>query len=312
MLALLTCGFLFALFGWLAGALAAALGVRAVWIWLAYYALSELVERRGWTHRPDWRASRFAAWVGRTLMRTRFTDESAAALRALGAGPHVFVCEPHGPACLHLVFGFAAHGGALPPVLAERTRVVAHWVYRGVPLLRNLYAAFGVIDSSAGSVRRALAAGDSVALSPSGIAGLWLSLCPRPLLDADEADQWRDAVHVWRRDSLGCFEYASRRGATVVPVLSPDEDATYRRYLTHWNLPPLVLTLGRWLVCQHLPVLEWRVGRTVPTRRGHVAVGANETADRAYWELAQLGGATHRVWVRHCWQSAAELARGAE
>jgi hypothetical protein len=258
-------------------------------------------------------------------MRTRFSAESVERLRTLGAGPHVFVCEPHGPACLHLVFGFAAHGGALPPALAERTLVVAHWIYLVVPLLRNVYAAFGVVDSSAGSLHRALADGYSLALSPSGVAGLWLSLRPPARVanggggggvactgDDDCAEQRAPAVDVWRRASLGCFAYAARHAALVVPVLSPDEDHVYARCLTALGVAPLVLTLGPWLVRPRLPVLEWRVGRVCHTRIGRYQRPADDVADSAYAELRELGGATHRVVVRRSLLSAAELARGAE
>ena len=57
---------------WLFSALAAALGCAEVLIWIIYYTTSHALESQRLTHRPDWRASRFAAWVGRRLMRTQF------------------------------------------------------------------------------------------------------------------------------------------------------------------------------------------------------------------------------------------------
>lgn len=284
MIAILVSLAFFAAFAPLARYVAQQTGIGIGWVWLAYYAGSEWLDRSRLTHAPSWRASRLAAYLGRVVMRTRFS--SLGVLDSLGAGPHMFVCEPHGVACLHLVFGFAAHGGALPEHVASRTLVVAHWLYKLVPILRNIYAVFGVIDNSAYAIECALDEGYSVALIPSALVGK-----DRSLTWTDDSKDEDARTVVWRRSQLGWAVYAARRRASVVPVLSPREDEAYRRGMTHFAWP-FVLPLGWWFI-RPVVDIEFRVGAPI-------AHGTHATlAARTYATLRELGAPTHHVDVKH-------------
>lgn len=279
MLFLLSCLPFFAVFAWLASLVADALGVRPLYVWIGYYALSEMLESRHLTKSHALRASRLVAYVGRVLMRCDYSAEAKQRLEQLAKSGQqvVFACEPHGIACSHMVWGFAAHGGALPDMLASRTLVVAHVVFKCIPIVRNLYAAFGVIDNRASSVQQALQDGYSIALVPSSILGKAKSLsAPAPV--ADDDDDALPAVTIWRRASMGCFAYARRRNIAFVPVLSPDEDYAYRRFVTASGSPLWVLALGWWLVRPYCD-LEWRVGRTLAPGAKSVASFAQSVYD---------------------------------
>jgi len=278
---------LYLLFSWfhaLASTLAWALGVSELYIWAAYFAASYACESRLHTHRPDWRGGWLAAFVGRVLQRTAFANPGR--LETLDRRQYIFACYPHGIAPLHLIFGFAAHGGqpGLPPELAARTLVVAHWIFKGVPLLRNLYAAFGVIGSDRASVKWALDAGYSLAIAPGGLAAKSDSLLER-------RDDDRVYVHT-SRNRLGIYEYANRYGCPIVPIFSPHEDDTYLRLFTRLRCAPLVLVLGRWLVFQRRDELRWTVGRPVSPRE------TREATARAVCRELEENAAPHRiVWV---------------
>jgi hypothetical protein len=302
MIALLTCTALFLVFGWLASAVADALSISALWIWLVYYMLSEVIESRRLTHMPSWRSSRFISFIGRTLLRTRFDERSRTYLQSLPLDrQYMFVCEPHGIACYHLVAGFAGHGGdGLRPEIAARTLVVAHQSFLFVPLLRNLYAVFGVIDERPATINSALDAGFSLALIPSALVGKWHSMLGSSL-EQQPSDYGRHPTTVYRRESFGCFKYAHRRRMSVVPVLSPDEDYALTRYFTAYGFAPLVVTIGSLLVRPVIPLVEWRVGpRLASTDPG---MTPQKLASLTYHELQQLGAATHSVAVERCGDS---------
>lgn len=274
----------------IASTIAQLLSLSPLYVWIAYYAASEFVERRRWSHSPRLRACAAVAYVGRVLIGASFSRDSVERLRALDPRrQRLFVNEPHGVAVTHLAFGFAAHGGALPDALAERTLVVAHVVFKYIPIVRNLYAAFGVIDNSSATINRALNDGYSLALVPSGLSGKWTSLmAPSPV---DESDEHCVTVLVRRRDSIGCFVYAARRALSIVPVLSPEEDHVYRRFLREFRHPYTVLALGRWFILPYAPI-EWRVGAEIaPSDRAHTL------ATRTYNALSSIGEPHYKVVV---------------
>lgn len=310
MIALLTCAILYALFFYLARCLANALNIGSVYVWIAYFAISELVETNGWTRCPSLRSSAFVRFIGREFMRCRFTADSLATMAAFStSAQYMFVCEPHGIACLLLVFGFAAHGDdGLPSSIANRTLVIAHHSYRYIPILRNIYAVFGVIDERPATLKRVLAAGYSVALIPSALSGKWHSMLPR----SSEANADRDIglypVEIIRRRGVGCFEYARRFGLTIVPVLTPDEDYIYLRYPLAGDFVPLMITAGSWLIRPLISRVEWRIGTPIHTADSR-HTRAHDLAAMVYRELQRLGGVTHQVWVRTCNDDIADLAR---
>ena len=75
---------------------------------------------------------------------------------------------------------FAGYGterslrNALGPLAASRVRVVSHWIALGIPFVRELYAVFGVVDSSRATVFGAL---------ERGAHGVW-----RDLVEGDAPD----------------------------------------------------------------------------------------------------------------------------
>jgi hypothetical protein len=295
MLVLATVVLLFAIAHYLAAAIAWLLGVSELSVWAAYYVGSYLLERHLGTHRPDLRGNWFAAYVGRDLQRTAFSNPDA--LRRLDPKKrHIFLCYPHGVAPFHLIHGFAAHGGGgLAPELADKTLVVAHWCFKCIPFLRNLYGVYGVIGSDAASVKWALENGYSIALTPGGLAGKWSSLVDDRDADVKEPGRAPTVVVHRSRDRLGVFAYAARYDSVVVPIFGPDEDYTYRRFFRWTRFAPLVLITGSYVVFQHLSRLEWLVGRPIEARRDQ---SGDSVARAVYAELAALAQSSHRIdWV---------------
>lgn len=277
MLGLLSCAAFFYLTHWLVCLVATPFTFHYFAVWLAYYAASECVEWYGLLHMPSWRRSRFARYIGRTLYRSRFsTDlEHTSSYSEIKTGPIMFILEPHGYASLHMVFGFAAHGGALPRDIADRTFVVAHWTCRLLPIIRNIFSAFGVIYSNRSHVERVLKRGYNIAVCASGITGKYMAMRNYEVLK-DAENQYRyaydtgspyvyndygmdtrlrfadgsplhngcsiycDMVVVQRSTKkLGCFKLAADYCATVYPVFSPCERNTFASS-GHWlaNLLP--------------------------------------------------------------------------
>lgn len=293
MLFILSCLPFFLLFAWLASRVADALGVSTVYVWIAYYVASELVESRRLTHSPALRSSRLIGYLGRVVMRCGFSHAAAQRLAEVASENEqvLFPCEPHGIGCSPMVWGFAAHGGALPESLARRTLVVGHVVFKTIPIVRNLYAIFGVIDNCASTIQAALDDGYSLALVPSSILGKAKSLSIRYVDQPEENARLR--VTIWRRSSIGCFVYAQRRRMSIVPVISPEEDYGYRLFFNdgRWFW---VLATGWWFVRPYYK-LEWRVGRTLSTASSNAA----SIAASVYSEYAEMVKGDYDLVVRH-------------
>lgn len=268
--------------------LSAAFDVSYWWFFFGYYVVSEYVEFHHLTRMNSWRSSRIIQFIGRTLMRTRFTAESHQRLLALGSQQCIFMCEPHGVACLMLVFGFAAHGDALPASIADKTLVVAHWCFRLIPFVRNLYGIFGVIDNSSSSITRALDTGHSLALVPSALVGKWYSLL------TNQRDQTiidgKESVFIYQRWSIGCFVYAARRTIPIVPVLSPNENFAFRLFFTEYGFAPLVLPIGWWFIRPYFDI-EWYVGAP------QIDTGYHTLARKYYAELKELAKPDYAVKI---------------
>jgi len=152
--------------------------------------------------------------------------------------PVIYACEPHGLACCHLAL-FANPGAELPPEQTRRIRVVSTPLTFLVPLVRLAYSLVGIVTSDLWIMSEILANGDSLALSPSGVAGKEHAVRSRDAADG--------RISILRpRRIPGFVRLAARHRCLVVPVLSPDENLTFHKLdspLVWW---PLVPMWGRW------------------------------------------------------------------
>lgn len=282
----------FILFQLIARAVANWFNVSVLTVWIVYFVVSELIESNMLTHSPQLRRLPIFAYLGRVVMRSDFTAESKKKLNELSSRQRLYMAETHGIACSHLVWGYAAHGGALPDHLADKTLVVASVVYKFVPILRNIYSALGVISNTRASIKRALRQGYSLALSPSGIVGKELSLIA-PVITAASDDT--ACVQIWRRSTLGCFMYAHRYKLPIVTVLSPEEDYLYRRFNVDSGSSWKVLAIGWWFVRPYQQAL-WRIGDEIESEG---VCNASKLADSVYASFCRLGANDYRVKVKY-------------
>ena len=280
-----TCAFIFILFHHAVVNSVSNSGVEKLLCWIFYYCVSEYVERRGWTHMPSWRVSRFARFV-RRFLSIRLAPSSVARLSDIvkqTVRPTIYMLGPHGMACFHMIFGFAAPGSevgecGLSEADVARIWIVAHPIYKIVPIVRNIYACFGVIGGKT-AVRQALERGDSLAVTPCGFEGKHHSLLNGPgklspeftytihrpnLVETRsnfDSDYHVDGVFIVRPEiNRGIFQLAMKFNSRLVHVLSPDEDCTFQRLNRGFGLTSFVITLGPWIYGQCLPVLEYHVG----------------------------------------------------
>lgn len=258
-------------------ALAASAGIGAL---LVYALLSESVGPSRYLRRhfaPRWMRAAFGGLVRDANLR-RLARNAA-------RRQYVFAVAPHGPAADGLVAGFAGHGVARPGALQrmlDATRVVAHRGYRAMPLVREIYAAFGVVPHSRTAVDAALAAGAHLALCPSGFAGTMRCIAAQAHPAAD------DCVTVYRRRRVGFCALAARRGAHVVPVLVLGTARSWR-CLGAALLPPLLAVH----VKTRTPV---RCVVGAPIAAAPYRARVDELAERYYGALIALG-AQHNVKV---------------
>lgn len=328
MIALLTMAAAFALFHVLVSYAAHALGVE-YWLLVAfYYIYSEILDRYGLQHAPWLRRSRFANYIGRRLFRTKFVMQQEVwdeIRRTRGA--KVFVCGPHGIACSHLVFGFAAYGAQWPDAVGARTYVVAHWIYLALPIVRNIYSAFGVVDSRQRTIEKVLARGDNIAICACGLIGKCHAVSGYRLVIDCATKQYKYVVPT--RDGrgafedgtpavgyerpelfpvalqrsthrLGIFKLAALHRATVFPVLSPHEDESYfvmapwmRQFVPDALVAAVIAVTplyGYWLVLQVRETIEWYVGNGVryAGRVPLTRLSVEQYADAVYDEFARL------------------------
>ncbi len=230
-----------------------------------YYALSTLLDRYNLQHMPWLRRCAVASYLGRHWFKTRLHLTQQVFDEIMQCkGPRVFMCGPHGIACVHLAFGFAAYGDLWPESVGARTYVVAHWCFLFIPIVRNIYSAFGVVDSSRATVERVLARGDNLALCPCGVMGKYHAMFNKDIVLDCATKEYKyvceddDGVLVFENDKpavgferpvnetavlqrstskLGCFKVAAHHEATVWPLLSPSENKNYHimapKFLKH-------------------------------------------------------------------------------
>jgi hypothetical protein len=182
------------------------------------------------------------------FLRTRFTQASLDVLRAIDPKRQIFfACAPHGPVSLHLCL-FAAQGGAdvgTATEIIERTVVMGHWLILLLPGVCQLFQLYGVVFSARSTVENALNKDANVALCVSGMPGKTFSQLKFSFnmkrVDGDK----KTCVIVPRRERNGFLFLAAKRGALIVPVLSPNEDYAYDDGLT--SLTSFLLFLSDYL-----------------------------------------------------------------
>jgi len=155
----------------------------------------------------------------------------------------IYACEPHGLCCSHLSL-FANPGSELNDDQCMPVHVVADWRAFLVPLVREVYALVGIITNLRFQMAAALSRGDSLALSPSGVAGKELAVhC---------SDVRGGAISVLRRRRVpGFVRMAAQYNCDIVPVLSRDENVAYGKPASDAGQPPkwwaTTSVSGRWI-----------------------------------------------------------------
>jgi len=234
------------------------------------------------------RSSAFSQYVGEHLYGARFDDVSKLRLQQLAeeGGTYVFCCDPHGAACQHMVWGFAAYGTRLPAALARRVYVVAHWCYLLLPFVNVIYEAFGVVPNTQHVMQRLLGRGDSIAVCPSGVPGKCCSVINPP-------KNARTITVLRRREKLGFLSMAVRNDAALVPVLSVNENNAFK----HTDITAGWFVYGRWLLFPVVDSLELRVGEPIPTGsyKHDDPASMEALADRLYAAVVALGGTDYTV-----------------
>jgi hypothetical protein len=227
-----------------------------------------------------------ARYIGESWYGVHFSATSQKQLQEIdqfGRAAYMFCCEPHNAACLHMVFGFAAHGGRLPERLASQLCVMAHKCYLALPFINVIYEAYGVVPNFQFVLERCLKRGTSVALCPSGIPGKIDAVLPRP------PGTPTNVVRIIRRrrDKLGFLSMATRHQVSLVPVLSVNEHNAFATTgaWAGW------LVYGRRLLLPFTSSLELRVGAPLSTAfYVHNNQASMEAlADRYYQEVVELG-----------------------
>jgi len=202
--------------------------------------------------------------------------------------PRIFVVEPHGMLCCGLSL-LAGPGTKLPPELTRRIHVVAHWSAFLFPIVGALYNIANMIPNCATSVLRCLRKGDSVAVSPSGIAGKNHAVrC---------ADVPGGLTTILRRSRVpGAVRLAADVGAEIVPVLVPDANCTLAkpfdvpRWVPWWLVP----TWGRYGFMPVVDEVHVIFGKPI---RPDASESIESLADRVYDGLKTLAPAGRRVCI---------------
>jgi hypothetical protein len=287
----------------------AALAIPAWLVWLAYWTAGTywlLASDLSW---PWLRSARLSNALRRGVAAVRFDDRSYERLCALRerlehGKQAVFAIEPHGYACISVALLFAGYGterslrNALGPLAASRVRVVSHWIALGIPFVRELYAVFGVVDSSRATVFGALERGAHIAVIPSGMAGKELGA----LHDAAP-----NVVDVVRRpdERLGFVYAAAHFRALLVPVLAIDENHAYASIGPSFAPWWAQVVLGRYFVAPFWRAQPMRVAVGEPLdaacaqprpSKAHI----HELAQRYYAALEALARENNVKLVLHC------------
>lgn len=263
--------------------------------WLLYYLFGELLHRLDWLHSVRTRQGPLARRAAK-FCDVEFSPLSVQRLQALDANKkYVFALEPHAQWCLHMVF-MAACGSVLPDALAPKIRVVAHWMSRTLPLIRDVLSLYGVIDNRATSINTALAANNSIAIVPSGLTGKEHAMLDPPPHPNDRPLR----VPVYRRKQIGFLYLAVKHKAAIVPVLSPDELSAFDLYWRHWRIWLFTLARGKYFIAPLRPV-RIHVGEPIDTSAYNIADAQSMTtlANLYYNQLAALAPPEYRVEIQH-------------
>lgn len=282
-------------------------GVPALLCWLAYWTAGTIA-----LLHFDWswhwlRTTRLSNLLRRSIATVRFEDAALEQLEALNAPlargkQAIFAIEPHGYACIAVALLFAGYGtqrsllSRLGAASASKIRIVSHWVAFAIPFIRELYAVFGVIDSTSESVYGALACGKHVLLIPSGMAGKSLGA----LHDAQP-----NVVDVVRRpDKRLGFVYAAARFSTLlVPVLAIDENHAYATCGPHFLPWFMQLVVGRYFVAPFWRKTPMRVAVGTPIDAGETnwkdCDAIHALGERYYAALAELAAENNVKLVLH-------------
>lgn len=239
---------------------------------VAYYIVGESLHRARLLRDNEFRRGALARWLKRCCFPVRFDTNSRRLLAQMAkraqrnGAQYIFACEPHGPECMQMAFGFAGHGGELPAEIADNLSLVSHWLGRFLPLVRDLYSAVGVVSCTREIVESELCAGSHLAIIPSGIKGKSQTMLeggahndPKSIT---KEGKLRVRVHT-RGDRLGIFALAAAHDAYLVPVFSPDEQrafALHGRWLRCW---PLVLIRGWFGLLPFVDEIRVRVGEPI-------------------------------------------------
>lgn len=154
----------------------------------------------------------------------------------------VFAVEPHGIASLGMSILFAVNGSLYFENIEclKRSRVIAHWAHKLIPFVRDIFAIFGVIDSSARTVKSFIKQNKnaSIVLCPSGIEGK--IICSRlPNRKNEKFEQKENdskfkkiiRLPIFKRSRKGFIKLALDNNAVLLPTLSIHEQYIYTRYV---------------------------------------------------------------------------------
>ena len=217
-----------------------------LWLWTAVVATALFLLLPAPTSVRAVREWSFNNWLAPRVGTFVMDDDSIRALKALrrrtrrASDPTaVIAIEPHGFACFHVALewcGYAQQSGVrqqLGRPFMRRTRIVGHWIAQCVPLLRRLYASYGVIGNDRAAVERALESRHHIVLLPSGWDG------KRHAVECEQGGA--DSVDVLARpvERVGFLALAARHNALLVPILVPDEPRAFQTRgpaFLHWLL----------------------------------------------------------------------------
>lgn len=217
----------------------------------------------------SWRASRFAHFVGRTLMRVSIDAKSVHRLQQLDERKtYWFPCDPHGQAPLHMTYVFAAHGNVgMPEGVARKTVVMGHWLILLLPFACQLCQLFGVTFSAPFTVQRSRAFNANIALCPGGLPAK--NTCMLRRHDSNHVYSTKPPVYVVARRRPGYLRLAAKEKALIVPILSPDEERAFVNFnpLSWTGIPYVVLMFGKEWLFRPFCNVTVRVGEPIDAAR---------------------------------------------
>jgi len=151
--------------------------------------------------------------------------------------------------------------------LFNSPRIVIASVVRWIPVFAQVLLWGGAVEATDSAIAAALAAGDSIALTPGGIAEMFTVAAGSVDWDAVTAEPKREVAVLASRK--GFIRHALRSGAALVPVYCFGANELFQRV----RLPDAVTALSRYLRASLL-FFTGRLGLPVPFARSIVyAVG---------------------------------------